>query len=218
MRQIVLDTETTGLSPKEHRIIEIGAVVLQDRCLTEEQFHHYIFPDRSIDAGAERVHGISLSFLRNKPQFEVIVDAFLTFVSGAELIIHNAPFDVGFLNAELARLDRGNLSDHCTVLDTLKLARAQHPGQRNTLDALCKRYKIDSEHRIKHGALLDAQILAEVYLAMTGGQEVMDFGAQKKERHAAAGQRAQAMVLHEVWVQEATPEEEAAHAAYWDGA
>ncbi len=173
MRQVVLDTETTGLEPKEgHRIIEIGCVELIDRRLTDRRFHFYINPERAIEKEAVQVHGIDNQFLADKPLFAEIVDGFIEFIEDSEVIIHNAPFDVGFINAELDRLDGryGKLEDHCRVLDTLQLARRKHPGQRNSLDALCKRYQIDNSHRDLHGALLDAEILARVYLAMTGGQ------------------------------------------------
>jgi DNA polymerase-3 subunit epsilon len=172
MRQIVLDTETTGLDPAQgHRVIEIGCVELVDRRLTGNNFHQYLRPDREIDPGAVEVHGITNEFLADKPRFEDVVEDLMAYLGGAELVIHNAPFDVGFLDAELARVGGwGGLGDHCGVTDTLSLARAKHPGQRNSLDALCGRYQIDNSQREKHGALLDAEILAEVFLAMTGGQ------------------------------------------------
>ncbi|MCC5015868.1 MULTISPECIES: DNA polymerase III subunit epsilon [unclassified Legionella] len=172
MRQVVLDTETTGIGHElGHRIIEIGCVELQDRKLTGNHFHVYLNPQREVDEGAFRVHGISTEFLQDKPLFKDIAEEFMHFVQGAELIIHNAPFDMGFLNAELNLLNWPVLlKDCCTVCDTLILAREKHPGQRNSLDALCKRYEIDNSNRILHGALLDAEILASVYLAMTGGQ------------------------------------------------
>jgi len=173
MRQIVLDTETTGLEPADgHRIIEVGCVELVDRRLTGNTYHRYIQPDREIDAGAIEVHGITNESLADKPRFADIVDEFLEFIRDAELIIHNAPFDVGFINHEfgLLKTARGAVTDHCAVLDTLELARRLHPGQRNNLDALCRRYEIDNSQRELHGALLDAEILADVYLAMTGGQ------------------------------------------------
>lgn len=172
MRQIVLDTETTGIGHElGHRIIEIGCVELQDRKLTGNHFHVYLNPQRAVDEGAFRVHGISTEFLQDKPLFKDIADEFMRFVEGTELIIHNAPFDMGFLNAELALINWPVLlKDYCTVFDTLVLAREKHPGQRNSLDALCKRYEIDNSNRTLHGALLDAEILASVYLAMTGGQ------------------------------------------------
>jgi DNA polymerase III subunit epsilon len=181
MRQIVLDTETTGLDPKEgHRLIEIGCVELVDRRLTRNQFHHYLQPDREIDAGAVEVHGITNEMLRDKPRFPEIADAFLAYVTGSELIIHNAAFDLGFLDHELARWRPGwlRLADLCEVTDTLAMARRLHPGQRNSLDALCKRYGVDNSHRDLHGALLDAEILADVYLAMTGGQVTMQLGGE----------------------------------------
>ncbi|HHJ38109.1 MAG: DNA polymerase III subunit epsilon [Methylothermaceae bacteria B42] len=173
MRQIVLDTETTGLDPQEgHRIIEIGCVELIDRRITDRRYHIYLNPDRDIDEGAVEVHGIDSNFLADKPRFADIADEFIAFVKDSELVIHNAPFDVGFINAELSLLGPhyGHLEDYCTVLDTLVLAKRKHPGQRNSLDALCKRYQIDNSRRNLHGALLDAEILAAVYLAMTGGQ------------------------------------------------
>jgi len=176
MRQIVLDTETTGLEPSQgHRIIEIGCVELVDRRLTGNHFHQYLQPDREIDEGAIEVHGISNEFLADKPRFGDVVGDFLDFVRGAELVIHNAPFDVGFINHELARLDGdlGRIEDYCGVLDTLTLARQMHPGQKNSLDALCRRYDIDNAHRELHGALLDSEILADVYLMMTGGQTAL---------------------------------------------
>lgn len=188
MRQVVLDTETTGLSPSEgHRVIEIGAVELLNRRLTGQHFHHYLQPDRKIDPGAEEVHGISNEFLTDKPRFGDVAAEFLDFIAGAELVIHNASFDVGFLNAELARLEGGDfqrIDAVCTVLDTLPLARRLHPGQRNTLDALCRRYGVDNSGRSLHGALLDAQILADVYLAMTGGQVTLLLGDSADESAA----------------------------------
>jgi DNA polymerase III subunit epsilon len=172
-RIVVLDTETTGLNPQEgHRIIEIGCVELINRRLTGNRFHVYINPDRLIDAGAIEVHGISNQFLDDKPRFKDVVDDFLTFVRDAELVIHNAPFDVGFINHELSLLKASSakIEDYSSVFDTLTYARKKHPGQRNSLDALCKRYGIDNSHRELHGALLDAEILADVFLLMTGGQ------------------------------------------------
>jgi DNA polymerase-3 subunit epsilon len=174
MRQIVLDTETTGLEPElGHRVIEIGAVELIDRRLTGNNFHHYINPERDIDAGALEVHGITREFLADKPRFADIAEAFLAYAADAELIIHNAPFDLGFLDYEfrLWRREREPFSAEVRVIDTLELARELNPGQRNNLDALCKRYEVDNSNRALHGALLDAEILADVYLAMTGGQE-----------------------------------------------
>jgi DNA polymerase-3 subunit epsilon len=173
MRQIILDTETTGLEPSEgHRVIEVGCVELVNRRLTGNHFHQYLQPDREIDESAIEVHGITNEFLADKPRFADVADEFLDFIKGAELIIHNAPFDVGFINHEFSRLGAkwGKVSDYCQVLDTLVMARELHPGQRNSLDALCKRYDIDNSSRTLHGALLDSEILADVYLAMTGGQ------------------------------------------------
>lgn len=172
MRQIVLDTETTGINPEAgHRIIEIGCVEMIDRKITGNNYHVYLNPQREVEEGAFRVHGISTEFLQDKPLFKDIVDELITFINDSELIIHNAPFDVGFINAELTLLKWPKpLKTYCTVCDTLVLAREKHPGQRNSLDALCKRYEIDNSNRQLHGALLDARILASVYLAMTGGQ------------------------------------------------
>lgn len=172
MRQIILDTETTGIGHEQgHRIIEIGCVELIDRKLTGKHYHIYLNPEREVEEGAFRVHGISTEFLQDKPLFKDIVSEFLQFIGGAELIIHNAPFDVGFLNSELNHVQwKKKLEDYCDVFDTLVFAREKHPGQRNSLDALCKRYSVDNSNRQFHGALLDAEILAFVYLAMTGGQ------------------------------------------------
>ena len=172
LRQVVLDTETTGINPKEgHKVIEIGCVELINRRLTRNHFHVYLNPDREIDAGAIEVHGITNEFLQDKPRFAEIVEDFMAFTQNAELIIHNAPFDVGFLNHELSLLgETRTIESNSTVFDTLTFARKKHPGARNSLDALCKRYGIDNSHRELHGALLDAEILADVYLLMTGGQ------------------------------------------------
>ena len=180
-RQIVLDTETTGLEPSQgHRIIEIGCVELVDRKLTGKHYHQYIQPEREIDQGALEVHGISNEFLADKPVFSHIVDEFLAFVDGAELIIHNAPFDIGFLDHELtlAANKVKKISKICSVIDSLVLARSKHPGQKNNLEALCKRYAIDNAIRELHGALLDAEILADVYLMMTGGQTSLGLDAK----------------------------------------
>ncbi len=173
MRQIFLDTETTGLYPDQgHRIIEIAAVEIFNRRPTQRHFHVYINPEREIDAGAQEVHGISLEFLQDKPLFEQIASEFLEFVRGAELIIHNAPFDVGFLNMELSRLGMEKLENAVSgIIDTLKMAKESRPGQRNNLDALCRHFGIDNSKRTLHGALLDAELLGEVYIAMTRGQE-----------------------------------------------
>ena len=183
MRQIILDTETTGLETSNgHRIIEIGCVELIDRRLSGNHFHQYINPQRESEDGALEVHGISTEFLQDKPLFAEVAADFLEFVDGAELIIHNAPFDIGFLDCELSLLQRSDrMNDHVTVLDTLELARDLHPGQRNSLDALCKRYEVDNSSRKLHGALLDAEILADVYLAMTGGQSDLGLSFQAVE-------------------------------------
>ncbi len=172
MRQIVLDTETTGLEPRDgHRVIEIGAVELIDRRLTGQHFHQYLNPERDIEDGALEVHGITREFLQDKPVFADVAQEFLDFIEGAELLIHNAPFDIGFLDTELGLINNPvRIENHARVLDTLELARDLHPGQRNSLDALCKRYEVDNSSRNLHGALLDSEILADVYLAMTGGQ------------------------------------------------
>ena len=179
MRQIALDTETTGLEVQQgHRVIEIGAVELVERRVTRRTFHTYLNPDRAIDEGAREVTGIADEFLLDKPRFHEVADDFLAFIEGAELIIHNAAFDVGFLDAELHRAGthHGRVVDHAQVLDTLQMARERYPGQRNNLDALCRRLGVDNAHRDLHGGLLDAQLLAEVYLAMTSGQVAFELG------------------------------------------
>ncbi len=190
LRQIVLDTETTGMPVEEgHRLIEIGAVELVERRLTHRNYHQYLNPERAVDAGAFAVHGLSNDFLENKPRFAEVVDEFLEYVRGAELIIHNAAFDVGFLDAELKRLGYPPLAEHVDlVTDSLAIAREKHPGQRNSLDALCRRYQIDNSDRTLHGALLDSEILADVYLALTGGQ--WDLSFDNPAETATAGQAA----------------------------
>jgi len=189
MRQILLDTETTGFDPhKGDRIIEIGAVELIKRRLTNHNYHQYIFPERSVPQEAIEVHGITDEYLKDKPLFSAIVDDFMEYVQGAELIIHNAPFDVGFINSELAQLPNnkwGKIEDHCTITDSLKMARKTYPGQRNSLDALCKRLGIDNSNRTLHGALLDSEILADVYLTMTGGQTALFASSQSSEESDA---------------------------------
>jgi DNA polymerase-3 subunit epsilon len=182
MRQVVLDTETTGLEVREgHRLIEIGCVELIDRKPTGRQLHHYINPGRTIDEGAEAVHGITLEFLADKPDFASVKEDIVEFLQDSELIIHNAAFDVGFLDAEFKRVrERRRTQDFCTVTDSLALARAKYPGQKNSLDALCKRLGIDNSARTLHGALLDAEILAEVYLALTGGQASLGLDAPEE--------------------------------------
>jgi DNA polymerase-3 subunit epsilon len=187
MRQIVLDTETTGLEASDHYIIEIGCVELLNRRLTGNSYHQYIRPDREVDAGAMEVHGITNEFLADKPRFQEVMADFLAYLDGAdELVIHNAPFDVGFINKELSRNEGPypDLRGHFQILDTLVMARQMHPGQKNNLDALCKRYDINNEHRELHGALLDAEILADVYLAMTGGQTSLSLGGHSSSQAA----------------------------------
>ncbi len=181
MRQIVLDTETTGLEiSQDHRIIEIGCVEMVNRKLTGRHYHQYINPQRNVDEGAMEVHGITDQFLADKPLFESIAADFLEFVDGADLIIHNAPFDLGFINHEIAKLPNkiAVIEKECKIIDTLALARQKHPGQKNNLDALCKRYGVDNSQRDLHGALLDAEILADVYLLMTGGQVNLNINDQ----------------------------------------
>lgn len=185
MRQVILDTETTGIDPKDgHRLVEIGAVEMVNRRFTGRTYHQYINPERHIDAEVVAIHGIDNAKIANEPVFAKIADEFWAFIDGAELVIHNAPFDVGFIDHELGMLNKhrsglslGPVREHCGVLDTLTMARKMHPGQRNSLDALCKRYDIDNGHRVLHGALLDAEILADVYLAMTGGQTALTLDA-----------------------------------------
>ena len=220
MRQIVLDTETTGLEAAEgHRIIEVGCVELVNRRITGNTWHQYIQPDREIDAGAIEVHGITNESLADKPRFADIAEEFLAFIDGAELVIHNAPFDVGFLDHELQRLDRNMapIAQRCSVVDTLVMARRQHPGQRNSLDALCKRYEIDNSQRELHGALLDAEILADVYLVMTGGQASLSLDSHTD----SSGARAQDVLRlpadrPPLRVIMATADEQAAHDARLD--
>jgi DNA polymerase-3 subunit epsilon len=188
MRQIVLDTETTGLEVRQgHRLIEIACIEMVERRLTGRQYQTYLNPGRTIDEGARRVTGIEDEFLLDKPRFGEVVDEFLAFIDGAELIIHNASFDIGFLDAELSMLANGagRIGDRCTVLDTLAMARERYPGQRNSLDALCKRLGVDNSRRDLHGGLIDVQLLADVYLAMTSGQSALDLGFEgaAEQRH-----------------------------------
>lgn len=189
MRQIILDTETTGIDPKQgHRIIEIGCIEMVDRKLTKNHFHMYINPDRKVEEEAFQVHGISDEFLADKPRFYQVAQEFLNFIQGAELVIHNAPFDVGFIDHEFSLL--GNMpkvADVCTVFDTLAFARSKHPGQKNNLNALSKRYGIDTSHRELHGALLDSEILADVYLLMTGGQTSLGLGGDDEDALGLGG-------------------------------
>ena len=192
MRQVVLDTETTGLEvEQQHRVIEIGCVEILNRRLTGRSYHQYLNPERDIDQGAQQVHGLTRARLAKEPTFSQVHPEFIEFIGDAELIIHNAPFDVAFLNAELARAAFARkIGDLCRVLDSLVLARQMHPGQRNNLDALCKRYSVDNAHREYHGALLDARILAEVYLAMTGGQAKFTLSAGADAARSRARQAA----------------------------
>ena len=221
MRQVVLDTETTGLEPEQgHRVIELGAVEIVDRRLTGRHLQLYVDPERQIDDAAFEVHGLDAAFLAGKPKFAEVADEFLDFVDGAEVIIHNAPFDTAFLDYELSLLNRAgtkSLNDICTVADSLALARHKHPGQKNGLDALCRRYEVDNSARELHGALLDAEILADVYLKMTGGQtslfgddEVLFDQGGDGEIIRLPDDRPQVPVLR------ATPEELRAHEAYLD--
>ncbi|HQU80778.1 MAG TPA: DNA polymerase III subunit epsilon [Azonexus sp.] len=212
MRQIVLDTETTGLDPRHgHRIIEVACIEMENRRLTGHHLHKYINPEREIDEGAQAVHGISLEFLAEKPKFADVVDEFLDFINGAELIIHNAPFDLGFLNAELARLDRVPVETLCNgVTDTLRMAKDLHPGKRNSLDALCERYEIDNSQRTLHGALLDTELLAEVFLAMTRGQNTLMIEPDAAPR-AQSGKGGHAIERKPLLVRRASDEEIADH-------
>ncbi|MCH8552737.1 MAG: DNA polymerase III subunit epsilon [Natronospirillum sp.] len=216
MRQIVLDTETTGIDPAQgHRVIEIGGVELVDRKLTGRHFHEYINPERDIPEEAIAIHGITPDFLQDKPRFAEIADAFFNYIEGAELVIHNAPFDMGFLNHEyrLLKSKRVPLDRHCSVLDTLQLARQKHPGQKNNLDILCKRYGIDNSHRTLHGALLDAEILADVYLLMTGGQTSLSLADEEasREAHNGSAQSVQDLSGKQLVVPKASDEELARH-------
>ncbi|WP_300337619.1 DNA polymerase III subunit epsilon [Accumulibacter sp.] len=215
MRQVFLDTETTGLEHKlGHRIIEIACVEMLNRRLTNRHFHCYLNPDREIDAGALSVHGISREFLLDKPRFVDVAAEFLDFVRGAEVVIHNAAFDVGFLNAELALLDMAPVDTVChAVCDTLRMAKDLHPGKKNNLNALCDRYGVDNSHRTLHGALLDAEILSEVYLAMTRGQEslIMDLGDDSASRDEAARRTPSSGQRQALRVKRASQEELAEH-------
>jgi len=194
VRRVVLDTETTGMPVNDgHRVIEIGCVEVEGRRLTGRHFHIYLQPDREIDEGAIAVHGITNEDLKDKPRFKDVADEFYEFIKGAQLIIHNAPFDIGFLNNEFAligQLERADISSYCDVLDTLQMARERHPGQRNSLDALCKRYGVDNSGRELHGALLDSEILADVYLAMTGGQTNLSLAGEGAEGDGSGRQQA----------------------------
>lgn len=214
MRQVVLDTETTGLEVRQgHRLIEIACVELVERRITGREYQTYLNPGRAIDEGAREVTGIADEFLLDKPLFADVVDDFLAFVEGAELVIHNASFDVGFLDAELAALavSRGCITDHCTVLDTLAMARAQYPGQRNSLDALCRRLGVNNARRELHGGLIDAQLLADVYLAMTSGQVAFDLGFEASPEPSVVGRTANSTPVARPLLRRATPAELVLH-------
>jgi len=217
MRQIFLDTETTGLDPAQgHRVIEIAAVEVINRRLTKNHFHVYLNPDREIDPGAQEVHGITLEFLQDKPRFPEVVADFLDFIAGGELIIHNAPFDVGFLDHELGMIGMPGIRKSCAgVIDTLKMAKEMRPGQRNNLDALCRHFGVDNSSRTLHGALLDAELLADVYLAMTRGQESLMIEMTEPEK--AAGEIAGMERRGALKVIAADAEELAAHDTYLAG-
>jgi DNA polymerase III subunit epsilon len=213
VRQVILDTETTGLEVEQgHRIIEIGCVELVNRRRTDRTFHYYVDPEREVDSAAEQVHGISNDMLKGKPRFTDIAVELLAFIGGAELVIHNADFDIGFLDQEFERagMDRGVVRSQCQVIDTLGLARRLHPGQRNSLDALCRRYGVDNSTRDYHGALLDAQLLVDVYLAMTGGQAALSLEAAPGDTAAAAQVQLDRSCVSLAMIQ-ASPEEVAAH-------
>lgn len=215
MRQIVLDTETTGIDPNDgHRIIEIGCVELMERQLTGRHYHVYINPEREVDAEAITVHGITNEFLTDKPLFRDIADEFFDFIKGAELVIHNAAFDVGFMDAEFARLKPvRKTADHCGIVDSLAIARKKHPGQKNNLDALCKRYGVDNSSRELHGALLDAEILADVYLLLTGGQTALTLDSNESEGNETGGIRRLSAGRPQLTVVRANSEEVEAHDA-----
>ncbi len=216
MRQIVLDTETTGIDPNDgHRIIEIGCVEVVERQLTGRNYHVYINPEREVEAEAITVHGITNEFLTDKPKFAEIADEFFEFIKGAELVIHNAAFDVGFMDSEFARLKPvRKTADHCGIVDTLAIARAKHPGQKNNLDALCKRYGVDNSNRDLHGALLDAEILADVYLLMTGGQTALSLDSGAGDDGSAGGLRRISSERQPLAVVRASDEEAEAHDAF----
>lgn len=224
MRQIVLDTETTGLDPGQgHRIIEIGCVEVINRRLSGNNYHQYLQPDHDIDEGAQSVHGISNEFLADKPRFTDIVGDFLEYLKGAELIIHNAPFDVGFINHELKRAgpEYGEVTTFCSIIDTLVMARKMRPGKKNNLDALCKEYEVKNTHRELHGALLDAELLAEVYLRMTGGQGTLlpDLNEQQSNVSSSAVNSAVKRLSKDrlsIKVVHASETEQAAHQAFME--
>jgi DNA polymerase-3 subunit epsilon len=215
MRQVVLDTETTGLTAEDgHRIIEIGCLEIVNRRITGNTLHFYLNPEREIDEGARAVHGISLDMLHDKPRFPEVASELLAFLVDAEVLIHNAPFDVGFLEAELARAGLPRFAGHCRVLDTLALARELHPGKRNSLDALCERYGVSNAHRKLHGALLDAELLADVYLAMTRGQESLEIALHSDPVADGAGREAAVWPPKGLRVVGSSPEEAQSHRDY----
>ncbi len=218
MRLIVLDTETTGLNPRSgDRIIEVGCVELINRRLTGNNFHYYINPERDSEEGALAVHGLTTEFLSDKPKFAEIAEELRDYISGAEIIIHNAPFDIGFLDAEFSRLNFPRFIDHVAkVTDTLVQAKEMHPGKRNSLDALCDRYGISNAHRALHGALLDAELLAEVYLAMTRGQNSLSMDLGEDETQAVDGASAEPIPLAEITLLRASADELAQHEAVLD--
>jgi DNA polymerase-3 subunit epsilon len=220
MRQVVLDTETTGLEVRHgHRLVEIACVELIERRLTGRHYQTYLNPDRAIDEGARLVTGIEDAFLLDKPRFAEVVDEFLAFVDGAELVIHNASFDIGFLDAELARLENGagRINDRCSVLDTLAMARQRYPGQRNSLDALCKRLGVDNSRRDTHGGLIDAQLLADVYLMMTSGQDALELRFDDADAQSQAAVALLAPLRVRPRVLSATVAESFAHDKRLDG-
>jgi len=216
MRQIVLDTETTGLDPAEgHRIIEIGCVEMVERQLTGRNYHVYVNPEREVEAEAITIHGITNEFLVDKPKFSAVADEFFEFIKGAELVIHNAAFDIGFMDSEFGRIKPvRKTADHCGVVDSLALARAKHPGQKNNLNALCKRYGVDNSNRELHGALLDAEILAEVYLLLTGGQTALSLDAGSENGGGSGGIRRVSSDRPELAIVKATEAENKAHQAF----
>jgi len=217
MRLLVLDTETTGLKVEEgHRLIEIGCVEVRNRQVSETHFHYLLNPEREVDEGATAVHGFTWDRLKTQPRFADVAEQFLQFVQGATLIIHNAPFDTGFIDAELKRLGQSPLKQHAhQVIDSLAMARELHPGQRNSLDALCQRYGVSNEHRVLHGALLDAQLLADVYLAMTRGQDSLKMSEEDDPAEQAMSLRD--LGLEDLVVRRANDLEIAAHDAFLTG-
>ena len=217
MRYVMLDTETTGLSPaKGHRVIEIAAIEVENRAVTSKSYQAYLDPKRPVEPEAFKVHGLSDEFLEGKPTFDLVVDEFLAFVNGSTVVIHNAPFDVGFLNMELGKIGLGTFGDHChEVIDSLSMARRLHPGRRNSLDALCERYAVDRSSRTLHGALIDTQLLAEVYLAMTRGQDSF-LNDDAPRRYTAKIDKSVSISKGQVHVLEASVDELTRHDNYLD--